>query len=98
VPERLTGVAEPVHVGRRMIVVQTSIYRPDGKLAAMSINYGSIFLELLGVVLVAVDQRERAADFFGKRAYIISTRTADGSRHWVRTEARPSRHLRGAFG
>jgi acyl-coenzyme A thioesterase PaaI-like protein len=28
----------PVHVGRRMIVVQTSIYRPDGKLAAMMIQ------------------------------------------------------------
>jgi hypothetical protein len=25
-------------VGRRMIVVQTSIYRPDGKLAAMMIQ------------------------------------------------------------
>ena len=38
VPGRLTGVAVPVHVGRRMIVVQTSIYRPDGKLAAMMIQ------------------------------------------------------------
>jgi 1,4-dihydroxy-2-naphthoyl-CoA hydrolase len=37
-PGRLTGVAVPVHVGRRMIVVQTSIYRPDGKLAAMMIQ------------------------------------------------------------
>ena len=37
-PERLTGIAVPVHVGRRMIVVQTSIYRPDGKLAAMMIQ------------------------------------------------------------
>ena len=27
-----------VHVGRRMIVLQTSIYRPDGKLAAMMIQ------------------------------------------------------------
>ena len=34
-PGRLTGVVVPVHVGRRMIVVQTSIYRSDGKLAAM---------------------------------------------------------------
>ena len=32
---RLTGVAVPVHVGRCTIVLQTSIYRPDGKLAAM---------------------------------------------------------------
>ena len=38
VPGRLTGVAVPVHVGRRMIVLQTSIYRPDGKLAAMMIQ------------------------------------------------------------
>jgi uncharacterized protein (TIGR00369 family) len=38
VPGRLTGVAVPIHVGRRMIVVQTSIYRPDGKLAAMMIQ------------------------------------------------------------
>jgi len=37
-PGRLTGIAVPVHVGRRMIVVQTSIYRPDGKLAAMMIQ------------------------------------------------------------
>ena len=29
VPGRLTGVAVPVHVGRRMIVLQISIYRPD---------------------------------------------------------------------
>ena len=34
-PGRLTGVAVPVHVGRRTIVLQTSIYRPDGKLAAV---------------------------------------------------------------
>ena len=34
-PGRLTGEAVPVHVGRRTIVVQTSIYRADGKLAAM---------------------------------------------------------------
>jgi acyl-coenzyme A thioesterase PaaI-like protein len=38
VPGRLTGVAVPVHVGRRMIVLQTSIYRLDGKLAAMMIQ------------------------------------------------------------
>jgi uncharacterized protein (TIGR00369 family) len=34
-PGRLTGVAVPLHVGRRTVVVQTSIYRSDGKLAAM---------------------------------------------------------------
>ena len=32
---RLTGISTPVHVGRRMIVLQTSIYRADGKLAAL---------------------------------------------------------------
>jgi len=37
-PGRLTAVAVPVHVGRRMIVLQTSIYRADGKLAAMMIQ------------------------------------------------------------
>ena len=37
-PGRLTGVAVPVHVGRRTIVLQTSIYRDDGKLAAMMIQ------------------------------------------------------------
>jgi uncharacterized protein (TIGR00369 family) len=37
-PGRLTGVAVPVHVGRRMIVLQTSIYRADGKLAPMMIQ------------------------------------------------------------
>ncbi|HEX3538561.1 MAG TPA: PaaI family thioesterase [Stellaceae bacterium] len=36
--ERLTGIAVPVHVGRRTIVLQTSIYRADGKLAAMMIQ------------------------------------------------------------
>lgn len=34
-PGRLTAVSVPLHVGRRTIVVQTSIYGPDGKLAAM---------------------------------------------------------------
>ena len=34
-PRRLAGIAVPVHVGRRTVVVQTSIYRSDGKLAAM---------------------------------------------------------------
>ena len=34
-PGKLTGVAVPIHVGRRTIVVQTSIYGADGKLAAM---------------------------------------------------------------
>src|SRR5438874_13758286 len=38
VPGRLTGVAVPVHVGRRMIVLKISIYRADGKLAAMMIQ------------------------------------------------------------
>jgi uncharacterized protein (TIGR00369 family) len=38
VPGRLTGVAVPVHMGRRMIVLQISIYRPDGKLAAMMVQ------------------------------------------------------------
>ena len=37
-PGRLIGVAVPVHVGRRTIVLQTSIYRADGKLAAMMIQ------------------------------------------------------------
>src|SRR5271156_2492993 len=34
-PGLLTGIAVPIHVGRRTVVVQTSIYRSDGKLAAM---------------------------------------------------------------
>ncbi|MGA8399900.1 MAG: PaaI family thioesterase [Stellaceae bacterium] len=34
-PGRLTAVSVPLHVGRRTIVVQTSIYGPDGKLAAL---------------------------------------------------------------
>ena len=34
-PGRLTGVAVPLHVGRRTIVVQVSIYGADGKLAAL---------------------------------------------------------------
>ena len=38
VPGQLTGVAVPVHVGRRTIVLQTSIYRADGKLAAMMVQ------------------------------------------------------------
>ena len=37
-PGGLTGVAVPVHVGRRMIVLQISIYREDGKLAAMMVQ------------------------------------------------------------
>lgn len=37
-PGRLTAIAVPVHVGRRTIVLQTSIYRPDGQLAAMMIQ------------------------------------------------------------
>lgn len=32
----ITGVVAPVHVGRRTIVVQTSIYRADGKLAVIT--------------------------------------------------------------
>ena len=34
-PGKITGVAVPIHVGRRTIVVQTSIYGADGKLAAL---------------------------------------------------------------
>ena len=34
-PGRLTAEAVPLHVGRRTIVVQTSIYGPDGKRAAL---------------------------------------------------------------
>jgi len=34
-PGRLVGEAVPLHVGRRMIVVQTAIYGPDGKRAAI---------------------------------------------------------------
>lgn len=34
-PGRLTAESVPLHVGRRMIVVQTSIYGPDGKRAAI---------------------------------------------------------------
>ena len=37
-PKRLTAIAVPVHVGRRTIVLQTSIYRADGKLAGMMIQ------------------------------------------------------------
>jgi len=37
-PGKLTGVAVPVHVGRRTIVLQTSIYRADGQVAAMMIQ------------------------------------------------------------
>src|SRR5437764_3715236 len=36
--ERLTGVSVPVHVGRRTVVLQISVYRADGKLAAMMIQ------------------------------------------------------------
>jgi 1,4-dihydroxy-2-naphthoyl-CoA hydrolase len=31
---KLTAVSVPLHVGRRTVVVETSIYGPDGKLAA----------------------------------------------------------------
>jgi 1,4-dihydroxy-2-naphthoyl-CoA hydrolase len=34
-PGKIAGIAVPIHVGRRTIVVQTSIYAADGKLAAM---------------------------------------------------------------
>jgi uncharacterized protein (TIGR00369 family) len=34
-PGRLRAEAVPLHVGRRTIVVQTTIYGPDGKRAAM---------------------------------------------------------------
>jgi hypothetical protein len=42
-PGRLTGVAVPVDVGRRTIVLQTTIYRADGKLAAMMIQTQMVF-------------------------------------------------------
>ena len=35
-PGRLTGVAVPIHAGKRTVVVQTSIYRADGKLAVVT--------------------------------------------------------------
>jgi 1,4-dihydroxy-2-naphthoyl-CoA hydrolase len=34
-PGKLTAISVPVHVGRRTIVVQTSIYNTEGKLAAI---------------------------------------------------------------
>jgi uncharacterized protein (TIGR00369 family) len=34
-PGRLIAVSVPLHVGRRTVVVQTSIYGADGKLAAL---------------------------------------------------------------
>ena len=34
-PGRLTAVSVPLHVGRRTVVVQTSIFGADGKLAAL---------------------------------------------------------------
>jgi 1,4-dihydroxy-2-naphthoyl-CoA hydrolase len=34
-PGKLTAEAVPVHVGRRTIVVQTSVFGPDGKKAAV---------------------------------------------------------------
>ncbi len=34
-PGKITGVSVPIHVGRSTIVVQTSIFGADGKLAAM---------------------------------------------------------------
>jgi len=34
-PGRVTGEAEPLHLGRRMLVWQTSIYGPDGKRVAL---------------------------------------------------------------
>ena len=37
-PGGLTGVAVPVHVGRRIIVLQISIYREDAKLTAMMVQ------------------------------------------------------------
>lgn len=33
--DRVTGESVPLHVGRRMLVWQTSIYGPDGKRAAL---------------------------------------------------------------
>ena len=37
-PGRLMGVAVPVHVGRRIIVLHISIYREDAKLTAMMVQ------------------------------------------------------------
>jgi 1,4-dihydroxy-2-naphthoyl-CoA hydrolase len=34
-PGRLTGESVPLHIGRRMLVWQTSIYSPDGKRVAL---------------------------------------------------------------
>ena len=34
-PGKITGVAVPIHVGRRTIIVETRIFNIDGKLAAM---------------------------------------------------------------
>ena len=34
-PGRLTAVSVPLHVGRRTIVVETRIFNPEGKLAAL---------------------------------------------------------------
>jgi 1,4-dihydroxy-2-naphthoyl-CoA hydrolase len=34
-PGKITGISVPIHVGRRTIVVQTSISGVDGKLAAL---------------------------------------------------------------
>ena len=56
-PGRLTGVAIPVHVGRRMIVLQISIYRPDGKLAAIMIQTQMV----LPRKSATPDERDRAA-------------------------------------
>jgi hypothetical protein len=52
VPGRLTAVAVSVHVGRRTIVLQTSIYRADGKLAAMMIQLTPFDILLPGKLLL----------------------------------------------
>jgi 1,4-dihydroxy-2-naphthoyl-CoA hydrolase len=41
----ITGVAVPVHVGRRTIVVQTDISRDDGKLVSRTIQTQAVLLD-----------------------------------------------------
>ena len=41
----ITGVAVPVHVGRRTIVVQTDISRDDGKLVSRSIQTQAVLTD-----------------------------------------------------
>ena len=41
----ITGVAVPVHVGRRTIVVQTDISRDDGKLVSRTIQTQAVLID-----------------------------------------------------